>query len=111
MAPTLSRRRLLRSALVAGTVAPILVRFNGEAMADTLTALDVNDSNAKALSFVTDASKIDPHTSPLYKPGQRCAGCAHFKGKATDQIAACETFPGRTVPAAGWCMVWGARAG
>jgi hypothetical protein len=109
VAHTISRRGLMKGALVASAIVTTLGRFAEEARADNLTPLDANDSNAKALMFAPDAAKIDPHANPTFKAGQRCSGCAHYKGKQTDSVAACETFPGHSVPASGWCMVWGAR--
>jgi len=109
MAHFLSRRGLVQGALLAGAISPALGLFVEVARADSLAPLDANDANAKALMFVPDAAKIVANANPLYKAGQRCSGCAHYKGKQTDAVAACETFPGHSVPASGWCMVWGAR--
>jgi High potential iron-sulfur protein len=110
MAYTLSRRGLMKSVLVAGVLTPAFGLFTGETRADTLTPLDANDPNAKALNYVADASKVDARVSPTFKVGQHCGLCAHYRGKQTDPVAGCEIFMGHSVPAPGWCMVWGARS-
>jgi hypothetical protein len=64
---------------------------------------------AKALGFVTDASKVTAATHPTYKPGQRCATCAQYQGKPTEASAGCTIFAGHSVPGPGWCSVWAQR--
>jgi hypothetical protein len=105
----ITRRGFLGGVLIAGALTSARTLFGDPARAETLTLVDPNDSNAKALKFVSDGSKIDPHTNPTYKAGERCGDCAHFKGKPTDESGGCEIFIGRAVPASGWCMVWGKR--
>ncbi|MEJ0006738.1 MAG: high-potential iron-sulfur protein [Steroidobacteraceae bacterium] len=111
MAPAISRRRMIKSALAAGTLAPAVGLFGTAGKADTLTPLDINDPSARALNFVPDAAKIDVRANPTYKAGQHCGLCAHYRGKQTDLHAGCEVFTNHSVPASGWCLVWGARAG
>lgn len=110
MAYIVSRRGLMKRILVSATLAPALGLGGSDAKADALKPLGANELNAKALHFVPDASKIDAHANPTYRAGEHCATCAHYKGKATDPVAGCEIFVGRSVPETGWCMVWGARA-
>jgi High potential iron-sulfur protein len=99
-----SRRDVIKSGLIAGALAPV-VGF-GTAYAATLPALDPADPTAKALGFMTDASKVDAAANPTYKPNQKCATCAQYQGKAGDASAACNIFAGKSVPAGGWCKVW-----
>jgi len=110
MPHAVTRRGLIKGVLGAGTLVPALGLFSNQSTADTLTPLDVNEPGAKALNFVADASKIDVHANPTYKPGQRCALCAHYRGKPTETLAGCEIFTTHSVPAGGWCLVWGARS-
>jgi hypothetical protein len=105
----ISRRALVKRALVGSALIPVLSVIETRALAADLTPLDVNDSTAKALGFVTDASTVDAKTRPTYKPGQRCSNCLQYQGKATDATAACTIFPNHSVPAAGWCQVWAQR--
>jgi High potential iron-sulfur protein len=109
VAHTLFRRRLVNAALAVFTVTPALGLFSSETKADALTPLNTNEPSAKALNFVPDASKIDARANPVYKGGEHCASCAHYRGKPGDPVAGCEIFPSHSVPAGGWCMVWGAR--
>jgi hypothetical protein len=73
--------------------------------------LDVGDPTAKALGFLTDATKVDAASNPTFKAGQKCATCAQYQGKASDATAGCNIFAGHSVPAAGWCKVWAQKPG
>jgi len=101
---------MMKSALAASTAAPAFVLFGTESRADSLTPLDASEPSAKALSFVYEAATIDVHVNPTYKAGQRCGLCAHYRGRPTDLRAGCEVFTSHSVPASGWCLVWGARS-
>lgn len=109
MKKVLSRRALMGHLLV-GSVALPAVGVVGQANAAAAGPL-VNpaDPTAKALGYVPDASKVDPKTNPTFKPGQNCAGCVQYVGKAGDAQAGCNLFPGKQVPAKGWCRVWAAK--
>ena len=101
---TIGRRALLKGALAGITaigVAGVATRASAAAV-----PLDVNDAQAKSLGFVLDAAKVDAKANPNFKPDQKCANCAQYKGAATDATAPCAIFAGKTVPAAGWCKVW-----
>ena len=106
----ISRRDLMRIAL-AGAVLPVLGPLGKNARAADLTPLEESDPTAKALGFVTDASKVDASANPTFKAGQHCAGCAQFQGKPTDATAACTIFAGHSVPGGGWCRAFVARPG
>jgi hypothetical protein len=105
----LSRRDLMKRALLGSALIPVLSAIETRSWAADLTPLDPNDTNAKALSFVTDATKVDASTHPTYKAGQKCATCLQYQGKPTDPTAACTIFPGHSVPGPGWCQVWSQR--
>jgi hypothetical protein len=102
----ISRRSLVKSGLIAGTLLPTLSLMSSQVSAAALPPLDPNDPTAKALGFVTDASKVDIKTYSTFKPGEKCATCAQFQGKAGDATAACTIFAGKSVPQGGWCQVW-----
>ncbi len=102
----ISRRHLIRNALLATALAPAVGLIARQSIAADLTPLDPNDPTAKALAFVADASKVDAAANPNFKPGQRCATCMQYQGKPTDATAGCTIFPHHSVPAAGWCKVW-----
>jgi hypothetical protein len=106
----ISRRAMVKSGLIAGALVPALGLFGNTAGAQTPTPLDPNDPTAKALNFVTDASKVDAAANPTYKAGQKCGTCAQFTGKAGAASGGCNIFVGHTVPAGGWCKVWAQKS-
>jgi hypothetical protein len=99
-----SRRAIIKGGLIVGALVPVVGLGTVEAAA--LPALDPADPTAKALGFVTDASKVDTAANPTYKPAQKCGTCAQFQGKAGEASAACNIFAGKSVPSGGWCKVW-----
>jgi hypothetical protein len=102
----ISRRTLLRTALIgAATVPATCLSLRADAAAP-LPMLDGSDPTAKALGYVPDAGKVDPKANPTFKAGQHCATCVQFQGKAADVKGACNIFVGKQVNATGWCRVW-----
>jgi hypothetical protein len=104
----MSRRAMVKSGLIAGSLVPALGLLANTAGAQT--PLDPNDPTAKSLSFVTDASKVDAAANPTYKAGQQCGTCAQFTGKAGATSGGCNIFVGHTVPSTGWCKVWAQKS-
>jgi len=102
----MTRRSIVKSGLIAGALVPTFGLMAGTAGAAALTPLDVNDPTAKALGFVSDATKVDATSNPTYKPTQKCSTCAQFLGKAGDATGGCNIFAGHSVPAGGWCKVY-----
>ena len=102
----MTRRSIVKSGLIAGALVPALGLIGGTAGAAALTPLDPNDPTAKALGFVSDATKVDAASNPTYKSTQKCSTCAQFLGKAGDATAGCNIFAGHSVPAGGWCKVY-----
>jgi hypothetical protein len=98
----ITRRAIVKGGLIAGALVPTLGLIGNTADAAGLPALDPNDPTAKALGFVTDATKADP----ARKPDTKCSNCAQYQGKAGDATAGCNIFAGHSVPAGGWCKVW-----
>jgi hypothetical protein len=105
----ITRRSIVKHGLIAGALVPAFGLTGNPAGAATLPPLDPNDPTAKALGFVTDASKVDASANPTFKPTQKCSSCAQFQGKSGDATAACNIFAGHSVPAGGWCKVWAAK--
>jgi hypothetical protein len=104
-----SRRRLLQGALAGLAAVPAATLIARDASAAEL--LSETDAMAKSLSYVGDASKVVASTSPTYKPGQVCANCIQFTGKAAAADGTCTIFPGKLVKAKGWCKVWVLKPG
>jgi High potential iron-sulfur protein len=106
----ISRRDLVKSALLSSALIPALGLIGKASQAADLTPLDASDPTATALGFVIDASKVDASVNPTFKAGQRCAACAQYQGKPTDAMAGCNLFVGHSVPSGGWCKVWVQRS-
>jgi hypothetical protein len=97
-----SRRRFLMLS-AAGIAAAPIARI---AMAQGADKLDENSSQAKALDYHADASKV---TNPKRKSDQFCNNCQFYQGKAADASAPCTVFQGKLVAAKGWCSTWVAK--
>lgn len=97
---------MVKSGLVAGALIPAFGLLGNRAGAAGLPALDPNDPTAKALGFMTDATKVSAAANPTYKPTQKCGTCAQFLGKAGETSGGCNIFAGHSVPVGGWCKVY-----
>ncbi len=80
-----------------------------EARADAAPVVE-SDTNAQALGYKTDASKVDRAKYPKFQAGQACANCQFFQGKAGDATAPCTIFAGKLVNAKGWCSAYVKKA-
>jgi hypothetical protein len=104
-----SRRQLLQGALAGLAAVPAATLIARSASA--AEPLSESDATAKSLAYVGDASKVDAKTNPTYKPGQTCANCIQYTGKAGAADGPCNIFPGKLVKAKGWCKVWVLKPG
>lgn len=104
----LSRRQLLQGALVSIAAVPAASLLARSASAETLSE---SDATAKSLGYVADAKKVNAAANPNYKPGQNCANCMQYTGKAGAASGPCNIFPGKDVAAQGWCKVWVLKPG
>ena len=68
------------------------------------------ESQAAALGYKNDATKVDKAKYPKYADGQNCANCALYQGKPTDAAAPCPLFAGKHVSAKAWCSAWAKKA-
>ena len=105
-----SRRRLLQGAIagIAAVPAATLIARDAYAADPPLTEAD---PLAQGIGYVTDAKKVNAKANPNYKPGQVCANCMQYTGKAGATDGGCNIVPGKTVKAAGWCKVWVLKPG
>ncbi|RYF75028.1 MAG: iron permease [Comamonadaceae bacterium] len=101
-----SRRTFVMS-LVAGSTVIGTSRVAAQAAAAPVTE---SDPQAAALGFKTDTTKVDKAKFPKHDNTQVCSGCQLYQGKATDPVAPCQLFAGKTVPAKGWCSAWVKKA-
>jgi hypothetical protein len=99
-----SRRRLLKRVTFGVALMPIAGLPFRTAIGADLPLLTADDPTAKALKYVSDASK-----APDAKPGSNCANCKLYQGGAGSAQSGCLLFPGKAVKAAGWCSSWTAK--
>jgi hypothetical protein len=104
----LSRRQLLQGAIAGIAAVPAASLLATRARAEMVSE---SDANAKSLAYVADAKKVDAKANPNYKPGQHCANCMQYTGKAGSAAGPCNIFQGKDVAAAGWCKVWMLKPG
>jgi hypothetical protein len=97
------RRAVLKIAL---TALPVVTIARDAVAEQTLPHMDENESLARAMSYVHDASKIDPNKIPQYKAGSTCANCVQLKGQDGEEWRPCVLFTGKLVNSHGWCKVW-----
>ncbi len=93
-----TRRTFLMTVAAGGAV------FTSTAQAQA--KLDEKDPQALALGYVADATTVDTKKFPKYAPGQVCANCALYQGKASDAWGGCPLFAGKQVAGKGWCSAW-----
>jgi len=102
-----TRRAIVKRGLLFSATLPALgLAGTANAGPADLPPLDPKDAAAITLGFVDDVSKVDAAANPTYAAGQKCANCEQFLGKPSDVRGGCVLFPGKSVPAAGWCKVW-----
>jgi hypothetical protein len=99
-----SRRRLLKTVTLGMAFMPIATIPLRIAVAADLPLVTSDDPTAKALKYVSDASK-----SSDAKSGSKCANCVFYQGAAGSAQGGCPLFPGKAVTAAGWCSSWNAK--
>jgi hypothetical protein len=99
-----SRRRLLQRVSLGVALAPIAGASLTAAWAADLPMVSADDPTAKALQYVSDASKATGA-----KPGSKCGNCKLYQGAADSAQGGCLLFPGKAVKASGWCSSWTAK--
>lgn len=99
-----SRRKFIQIVPVAG--AALLAGRSALAQAK----LEESDAQAKALSYLHDASKVDKAKQPKYAAGQLCSNCQLYQGKAADAWGGCPLFAGKQVAGKGWCSAYVKKA-
>ncbi len=93
--------------LAAGVPAgPVLVQAKAPDKKGGGQRVEENDPTAQALGYKHVATKVDKAKFASYQPGQDCANCQHYQGKAVEPWAPCTIFSGKEVAAKGWCSAW-----
>jgi hypothetical protein len=96
---TSRRQFLLLSAGVGSSLAFSRVAFAANTVSES-------DPQAQAVGYVADASKVDKAKFPNFAPGQACASCSLFQGKASDAYGGCTLFGDKQVASRGWCSAY-----
>lgn len=99
-----SRRQLLKRVSLGVAVIPFAGLPLRATIAADLPLVTADDPTAKALNYVSDASKANGA-----KPGSKCANCTNYQGAAGSSQGGCILFPGKAVKATGWCSSWAAK--
>lgn len=68
------------------------------------------DTQAVALGYKADASKVDKAKQPKYVAGQLCSNCALFQGAANASAGGCPLFAEKQIAAKAWCNAWAKKA-
>jgi len=97
MKQSISRRAAIKT-LVCGAVAVPLTK---NALSDEAALLNENDTAAKSMHYVSDASRAREA-----KPGSSCANCSLYTGDSKSTQAVCTLFGNKQVMANGWCEAW-----
>lgn len=95
------RRIFLRQGLLGLAALPLgaglLARHS---TAQALPPLDPDSEEARALSYVENASDASQH--PAYSAGESCRNCLFFEA----DTQGCQIFPQYRVTPDGWCQSW-----
>lgn len=94
-----ARRRLLQ-------IVPVVLFLPAAQPRAQAKRVEETESQAQALGYKHDATKVDKAKFKNYQPGQTCEGCNFFKGKPGAAFGPCDIFGGREVSAKGWCSAW-----
>jgi hypothetical protein len=116
-----NRRSFLRRGLIVVAATPIFLTKSDFAFAEEekLVALPEDDTQAKALGYVEDASKVDkvkfPKKAAPDGDKQKCSTCMLLQkgGLKADgkegEYGKCSLFQKNVVAVNGWCNSWVAK--
>jgi hypothetical protein len=99
------RRNFLRIGSVAIASAAIAAGV-GKSLRAATPHVDEQDTTAKSVGYKHDAAKVDKARFAKYRPGETCANCRLYQGKAGDAWGPCPIFAGKEVNAKGWCSAY-----
>ena len=98
------RRVFLLQTITSGLGTVLATQASAQVM------LAESDSQALALGYKADATKVDKAKQPKYASGQLCSNCALFQGAPSAAAAGCPLFAGKQVAAKGWCSAYVKKA-
>lgn len=95
------RRRVVARLLVGAVIAPLALLQSRRAQAAELPLLDPSSPAARKVGYVSDASQAKAAAK-----GNSCSNCGLYQGAYGSKRGPCQLFPGKDVPANGWCSSW-----
>jgi hypothetical protein len=95
-----ARRALLQQAAIGLSFTSLSLAGSAPARAAAAVSISEQDPAAKAVHYVSDASR-----APGAQSGADCSNCSLYS-PAGDTHGGCTLFPGKLVAAAGWCSSW-----
>ncbi len=106
-----SRRHAVKMMLASIASVPLVNLVNmAAAQAQELPHLSEDDPTAKALSYVTDASKANRVDKGGVAAGEQFCHNCNFIQAAEGEWRPCALFPGKAVNENGWCTSWMPKA-
>jgi|SRR6185369_11983061 len=101
MTSLMTRRGLLRVAVISAATVPLAELFTRTADGADAPLIAPTDPAAVAVQYVEDAAQAKNAES-----GSKCANCALYEGAPDSVQGPCSVFAGKQVKAAGWCTAW-----
>ena len=69
------------------------------------------DTQATALGYVADTTKVDIKKFPKHAADQKCSSCQLYAGKPKEAGGPCPLFAAKQVADNGWCSAYVKKAG
>jgi High potential iron-sulfur protein len=107
----IARRAFITNALLGAAALPATALLSRAVRADDFPTLKEDDTTAKSIAYVADATKVDAKAFPQYKPGQDCSNCKLYASDPGAPKGVCELVLGQYVLAKGWCKSWEPKPG
>ena len=92
----LSRRQFVMSTATVVALSPSIFLTSRSAGAADMPKVDLNDPQAKALSYVHESPNSD----------NKCSNCQLYGSAADAAWGPCPVFPGKVVAGNCWCSAW-----
>lgn len=95
------RRRFLTRLFVGASLVPLALLRSPRSRAADLPLLEPSSPAARKVQYVADASQAKAAAK-----GNSCSNCGLYQGTYGSRQGPCQLFPGKDVPASGWCSSW-----
>ena len=98
----MKRRSFISTSLLGAIALPATAVLSRAARSE-------DDTTAKAIAYVSDATKVDAKAYPMFNPGQDCSNCKLYSGDEGAPKGVCDLVLGQYVLAKAWCKSWEPR--